>query len=166
MTVQLDTSFWECPCWLVEGETTRKVLAFFSSSFSALGGELPECHFLQPNVLPKLIEMNHWRVYQGIRGQVSKAANAAEAVFLVDVETGGPEMLGPLEPVFQSTGLVKVFHDCREARSFVIWSRPWGSRSLRGRRCWGWFKGTPIGNRPSWLPYLKTPPSAVVEERR
>ncbi|CAJ1381198.1 unnamed protein product [Effrenium voratum] len=43
-----------------------------------------------------------------------------EAVFLVDVETGGPEMLGPLEPVFQSTGLVKVFHDCREAVSLLL----------------------------------------------
>lgn len=41
-------------------------------------------------------------------------------VSLVDVEIGGLEILEPFRPVFTSTSLVKVFHDCREAVSFLL----------------------------------------------
>ena len=40
-------------------------------------------------------------------------------VSLLDVETGGPEILEPFRPVLSSTGLVKVFHDCREGVSLL-----------------------------------------------
>eukprot|EP00438_Fugacium_kawagutii_P017458 Skav220272 [mRNA] locus=scaffold3532:74467:75213:- [translate_table: standard] len=43
-----------------------------------------------------------------------------DEMFLIDVETGGKDVVQPLKPVLTSTGLVKVFHDCREAVSLLL----------------------------------------------
>eukprot|EP00434_Breviolum_minutum_P000707 symbB.v1.2.000621.t1/scaffold26.1/size418576/36 len=43
-----------------------------------------------------------------------------DEMFLIDVETGGEDVVQPLKPVLMSAGLVKVFHDCREAVSLLL----------------------------------------------
>ena len=41
-----------------------------------------------------------------------------DEIFLIDVET--EDVIQPLKPVLMSVGLVKVFHDCREAASLLL----------------------------------------------
>ncbi|CAE8600712.1 unnamed protein product, partial [Polarella glacialis] len=43
-----------------------------------------------------------------------------DEVYLVDVCTGGPSVVGCLAPLFSDRDLVKVFHDCREDSSVLL----------------------------------------------
>lgn len=43
-----------------------------------------------------------------------------DEMFLIDVEMGGEDIVQPLKPVLMNVGLVKVFHDCREAASLLL----------------------------------------------
>lgn len=54
-------------------------------------------------------------------GRLSLMQIATEKeVFLVDVETSGPEVVQTLKPLLASRELVKVFHDCREDASLLF----------------------------------------------